>query len=878
MMNRNLLTNLEGRSKDGYTTWGCIWEKGKYSKETAFTAYDEDGKRIPIQSRITAFWPDGSIKWTAHTANSTEMTRKIEVLAVQKEEEDCRNHNEKPIAIQTNDGWQIDTGRLQMQIKKGGAAFFEKVLIDGKVVIESVESVLVIEERPQSDTCVKKQFISSVKQVELVENGPVCAVVKYQGIHEAENGKARFPFTIFMRVGKHSERLDFTHTFLFDGDENKEFLKGLGIKMKVPMKGPVWNRHVKFQGDYGFFHEAAVQLLGGKVIPWNIYDKQTRGEMLGESLEGMEKVRAVANDLPHWDRYEFYQDSVNHFAVKKRTASEQCCYLNCLDGARTKGGAALGSENGNLMLCGRDFWERYPSGYSIHGLAKDMAEVTMWQWDPHAEAMDFRHYAESGYDQIYYEGYSWKGAAPYGIACTSEWSVQYDEAMIPDDSRLSAFAESVRKPPQYVCSPECYHKHKVFGRWSLPSVDTEVEQWLEKQLTAAVNFYSEEVEQRNWYGMFDYGDIMHSYDKYRHMWRYDMGGFAWDNTELVPTFWLWYMFLRTGREDIFSMAERMCRHTSEVDVYHMGAYKGLGSRHNVRHWGCPCKEVRIAMAGHHRFYYFLTGDYRLGEIFEEFKDAEYALLEKDPLEAFYPSRKEKFPTHARSGPDWSSLCANWLVRWERFHDTQYLEKILTGITDIKHTPFRLISGPDYGFNPEGNHLYYMGERGTGGVHLQVCMGASQLWIELADLLEQTEWKEMVAELGEFYFLDREEQQRRTDNQLGERTYTLKLLAAALGAYSAWYSGNIQLAQTVWKKVFSTMTLKGKQDGFDAVLCHHTGNKEWLSEIDWVHTNFVSQWCLNTIVCLDLIKDALPETWEQVEAWLKESPDTEYRKV
>lgn len=322
MMNRNLLTNLEGRSKDGYTTWGCIWEKGKYSKETAFTAYDEDGKRIPIQSRITAFWPDGSIKWTAHTANSTEMTRKIEVLAVQKEEEDCRNHNEKPIAIQTNDGWQIDTGRLQMQIKKGGAAFFEKVLIDGKVVIESVESVLVIEERPQSDTCVKKQFISSVKQVELVENGPVCAVVKYQGIHEAENGKARFPFTIFMRVGKHSERLDFTHTFLFDGDENKEFLKGLGIKMKVPMKGPVWNRHVKFQGDYGFFHEAAVQLLGGKVIPWNIYDKQTRGEMLGESLEGMEKVRAVANDLPHWDRYEFYQDSVNHFAVKKRTASD----------------------------------------------------------------------------------------------------------------------------------------------------------------------------------------------------------------------------------------------------------------------------------------------------------------------------------------------------------------------------------------------------------------------------------------------------------------------------------------------------------------------------------------------------------------------------
>ena len=29
------------------------------------------------------------------------------------------------------------------------------------------------------------------------------------------------------------------------------------------------------------------------------------------------------------------------------------------------------------------------------------------------------------------------------------------------------------------------------------------------------------------------------------------------------------------------------------------------------------------------------------------------------------------PSHARSGPDWSSLCSNWMTRWERFHDTKY---------------------------------------------------------------------------------------------------------------------------------------------------------------------------------------------------------------
>ena len=44
---------------------------------------------------------------------------------------------------------------------------------------------------------------------------------------------------------------------------------------------------------------------------------------------------------------------------------------------------------------------------------------------------------------------------------------------------------------------------------------------------------------------------MHAYDPIRHTWRYDIGGFAWDNTELASNMWLWYNFLRTGRVDIW---------------------------------------------------------------------------------------------------------------------------------------------------------------------------------------------------------------------------------------------------------------------------------------------------------------------------------------
>ena len=40
--------------------------------------------------------------------------------------------------------------------------------------------------------------------------------------------------------------------------------------------------------------------------------------------------------------------------------------------------------------------------------------------------------------------------------------------------------------------------------------------------------------------------------------------------------------LRTGDAGLFRFAEAMTRHTGEVDVYHLGRFKGLGTRHGVQ--------------------------------------------------------------------------------------------------------------------------------------------------------------------------------------------------------------------------------------------------------------------------------------------------------
>jgi len=116
---------------------------------------------------------------------------------------------------------------------------------------------------------------------------------------------------------------------------------------------------------------------------------------------------------------------------------------------------------------------------------------------------------------------------------------------------------------------------------------------------------------------------MHTYDQTRHIWRYDVGGYAWDNGELgkyrssepyelhltdAPgtDLWLWMSFLRTGRADVFRIASAMTRHLSETDFHHTGTYAGLGSRHNVSHWGDGAKEARVGAAALKRPFYYLT--------------------------------------------------------------------------------------------------------------------------------------------------------------------------------------------------------------------------------------------------------------------------------
>lgn len=72
-------------------------------------------------------------------------------------------------------------------------------------------------------------------------------------------------------------------------------------------------------------------------------------------------------------------------------------------------------------------------------------------------------------------------------------------------------------------------------------------------------------------------------------------------------------FLRTGRADVWRLAHAITRHISEVDTHHIGTFAGLGSRHNVQHWGDGAKEARVGSSTLKRPFYYLTGKFSFND-------------------------------------------------------------------------------------------------------------------------------------------------------------------------------------------------------------------------------------------------------------------------
>jgi hypothetical protein len=274
-----------------------------------------------------------------------------------------------------------------------------------------------------------------------------------------------------------------------------------------------------------------------------------------------------------------------------------------------------------------------------------------------------------------------------------------------------------------------------------------------------------------------------------------------------------------------------------VDVYHLGPWKGLGSRHNVRHWGDGAKELRISQSLFKRFYYYLSTDERMGDLMDEETDADRALLKVDPLRQLPGIAEEhKYPTHVRIGPDWLTLVGNWYAAWERTGDTKYRDWILAGMHSIASMPNKIASGDNYGYDPATHTLHQL----TKARHTEPLLslfGGPELIAEIIPVIDDPAWTATWVEYCQ------QDPGWEPDH-------------ARLTAYAAYVNKDPKKAAMAWEQFLTTLP-DGRPMSFDWHPISGATVAEPIDEIRYASTNGTSQWCLNAIELLEMVPAEAP---------------------
>ena len=143
----------------------------------------------------------------------------------------------------------------------------------------------------------------------------------------------------------------------------------------------------------------------------------------------------------------------------------------------------------------------------------------------------------------------------------------------------------------------------------------------------------------------------------------------------------------------------------------------------------------------------------------------------------------------------------------------------------------------------------------------LCMGAVQVWTGLAEMYDHALLKEMLAEFGHIYLMTEAEREAAYGAYSKGKKYPMDYVASALAAYGANLTGDAELARRAWHTLLLASPRRYTNTPFDGDIYAETTDGVKLLEHSWVSTNYVSQWCLNVIVCLELIRDHLPSMEE-----------------
>jgi hypothetical protein len=873
-------------------TWGVPWPQGRVPGDTrafvlapaaalqaadAARARPAGGATVAVQSWPLAYWPDGTLKWSAHALApdaSGALPAGGYTLAPLP---DAAGHAASDpratagtasglLALEGDGAIVVNTGKLQCRIARQGAILLNEIQRAGKPQLQNGRLVLLVDDAADDEAAPagRRAFTSAIESATLEQNGPQRAVVRITGAHSHADGAKLLPFTVRLYFYRNADAIRIVHTLVYDADPNRAYIRGVGLRFDVPMAGPLHDRYIRFVGaNGGVFAEAVQGLTGLRRDAGAAADAQLQGR--GVAAGAMPaNVSKNLRYIPAFGSYTLLQSHPDGYSISKRTSPGHG-WIQAASGHRAAGTGYLGTPDGGIAFGVRNFWQSYPGQIDIQGAETSNASVTLWLWAPKAQPMDLRFYHDGMGEtdhakqrdalDITYEDYEPEFGTPYGVARTSELELQLFAAT-PTHEQLVAVSGRLQSPPLLTASPQRLHSAGVFSEYWRPASPKPAR--LEQQLGWAFDFYRNQIEDRRWYGFWDYGDVMHTYDNQRHVWRYDVGGFAWDNSELSTEIWLWHYYLHSGRADAFRVAEAMTRHTGEVDVHHIGPYSPLGTRHGVQHWSDSAKQLRVSTAINRRFFYYLSADERTGDLLREQTDA------VERLRTIIPGRKigQKAPEHEPEthasvafGTDWGAVAAAWFTEWERTGQPQYRDKLLNSMASIAARPLGFLAGG--GIMDLRTGVYLPDADAKISVsHLSAVFGLPEIASELIRTVPQPAFRDAWLRYCRLYSASPDEQKAELGRDLGK--LNLGQGHARLLAYTAVQHQDGAMLKRAWAQFHEGRAgLKDKDLVSRRVKPPLVLND--VEEAPALSTNAVAQWGLGAIGMLALEAQAAEPT-------------------
>ncbi|KAG5652692.1 hypothetical protein H0H81_004077 [Sphagnurus paluster] len=770
------------------TSFGIPWNRGEIDKTTAIKL-SAGGKAIPWTGHTVPANAGLSDTLTVQTGTPAEPTSRVSVV---------ETSTNVTVTTGTFSGMSSPCERSPVsdyapaKFNKSGSILIDSLAISGKAQVQNGSLIVQVQNAPDEPELEgpRPTVVGTAGRVDAVtveQNGPVRAVIKVTGKY-AGGGHADFlPFTVRFYIAAGATALRMVHFFIYDADQKKDFIRGIGLRFTTPLSDELYNRHVRFLSAEGGIWGEPIRILSG-------LRRDATAAVLTPQFEGMAtsnistwptSVSGFVKDLAVWADFTLDQLSSERFTIKKRTdAGRNATFLDAGFGTRAAGMGYVGGATGGGVV----FALRVP-----HGL--DLAYEDVGNPDPN----------------------------PIGIGRSYEATLQLFPAT-PTRALLGQLAAVHTKVPQIVATPAFYASHRLFGgRWNVPNTSRSGAAAIEKRKSDLLDFYLMDIDQRQFYGFWNYGDVMHTYDQTRHTWRYDVGGFAWDNGELcllllailfcikthgwlmssATDLWLWISFLRTGRADVYRIAHAMTRHLSEVDSHHTGPFAGIGSRHNVSHWGDGAKEARISGSTLRRPFYYITTDELMGDLMDYTLQADQTIITWEPLRKVFPPPPPEGPGRLRIGPDWTTLAGNWFTKWERTNDTKWRDRIKVGMRDIGGFKYGLFTGNTsaVGWNADTAHLIDEGGEGLASYHLTMIFGGGEFLMEAMEVItDEPAFDAAWLDFCKLYNASNAEKIARYGKSFSSGGFNQ--LYAKLQAYAGERLNDTSLKQAAWNNITS----------------------------------------------------------------------------